>query len=91
MWLSMHEKVVSNLRLAGGSLWALWLPPPPKTDFPYPYLFPLHISLPLQTDFQHACQTQQNRSEADHPNSAAWEFQDNWKTGSHVTRNNLEH
>ena len=36
MWLFISEKVVSNLRLAGGSLRALQLPPPPKTDIPYP-------------------------------------------------------
>ena len=81
MWLSISEKVVSNLRLAGGSLWALRLPPPPKTDIPYPPLLPLHSSLSIQTDSQHACQTQQNRSEADLAYSGMWEFQNNWKNG----------
>ena len=66
MWSSISEKFVSNLRLAGGSLRALRLPPPPKTDIPYPPLIPLHSSLPIQTDSQHACQTQRNRSDADH-------------------------
>ena len=39
MWLSMREKVVSNLRLVGGSHQALRLPPSPKTDIPYPLFF----------------------------------------------------
>ena len=64
MWSSISEEVVSNLRLAGGSLRALQLPLPPNTDIPYPSLLPLHSSLPIQTDSQHACQTQQNWSEA---------------------------
>ena len=81
MWLSISEKVVNNLRLASGSLWALRLPPPPKTDIPDPPLLPLHSSSPIQTDSQLACQTQQNRSEAYHAYSAVWEFQDNWKNG----------
>ena len=39
MWLSgISEKVVRNLRLAGGSLWALRLPPPPETNIPDPPL-----------------------------------------------------
>ena len=66
MWLSISEEVVSNLRLAGGSLWALRLPPPPKTDISDPPRLPLHNSLPIQTDSQHACQTQRNRSDANH-------------------------
>ena len=40
MWLSISEKVVSNLRLAGGSLRALRLTLPTKTDIPYPLLLP---------------------------------------------------
>ena len=78
MWLSISEKVVSNLRLAGGSL---RLPLPPKTDTPYPPHLLLHSSLPIETDSQHACQTQRNRSEADRAYSVVWEFQDNWKNG----------
>ena len=79
MWLSISENVVSNLRLAGGSLQALRLPPAPKTVIPYPPLLPLYSSLPVQTDSQHACQTQRNRSEDDHAYSEVWKFQDNWE------------
>ena len=66
MWLSISGKVVSNLRLAGGSLRALRLPPPPKTDIPYPTLLPVHSSSLIHLDSQHACQTQRNWREADH-------------------------
>ena len=45
MQLSISEKVVSNPRLAGGSLQTLQLPPPPKTDNPYPPLLLLHSCL----------------------------------------------
>ena len=88
MWLSISEKVVSNLRLAG----SLRLPPPPKTDIPDPPLLPLHSSLPMQTDSQHACQTQRNQSEADHVTLTAWcgNSRITGKMGSHVTRKNLE-
>ena len=81
MWLSISGKVVSNLRLAGGSLWALQLPSPPITNIPYPTLLPLHSSLPIQTDSQHACQTQQNQSEADHAYSVLCGNSDNWENG----------
>ena len=79
MGISISEKVVSNLLLAGGSLRVLRLPPSPKTDIPDPPLLPLHSSLPIHTDSQHACQTQRNRSEADDVYSVVWEFQDNGK------------
>ena len=53
MWLSIIEKVVSNLLLTDGSLRALRLPPPPKTDILDPTLLSLHSSLPIQTLSMH--------------------------------------
>ena len=78
MWLSTNGKVASNLRLAGGSLRALRLPPPPKTGTTLSPLLLLLDSSPIQTDSQHACQTQRNRSDADHAYSAVWDYQNNW-------------
>ena len=66
MWLFISEKVSVTCGWPDGSLRGLQLPPPPKTDIPDPPLLPLHSFLPIQTDSQHACQAQRNRSDADH-------------------------
>ena len=79
MWLSISEKVVSNLRLTDGSLRELRLPQPPKTDFTYPQLLPsIALFLYRQTLSIHV-KPNEIGSEADHTYGAAWEFQDNWK------------
>ena len=79
MSLSICEKVISNLQLAIGSLQALWLPPPSKNRHSVTTSSP--SSLPIQTDSQHACQSQRNRSEANFAFSMVMKFQDNWKNG----------
>ena len=45
MCLSIRKKVVSYLRLPSGSLRALRLPPPSKTDIPYPLFSPSRFGL----------------------------------------------
>ena len=89
MWFSIREKVVSNMRLAGGSLRALWLPPPPKTDIPYPPLLPFHGSLPKQTDSQLACMSKPNEIEVK-STARCGITRTTGKMDSHLTRNNLK-
>ena len=78
MWFSICEKVVSNLLLPGGSLRALRLPPPPKTDIPYPPILPSIAFILYRQTFSMHVKTQQNWSEVDRAYSELWEYQDNW-------------
>ena len=93
MWISISEKVVSNLRLADGSLRALRLPPPPKTDIAY-QLYPLfsHSIAPFLYRQTLSMHVKPNESGVK-PNTLTARCGNSritGKTGSHMIRNNLE-
>ena len=91
MWFSISEKVVSNLRMAGSSLWALQLPPPPKTDIPYPLLLPLIAPFLYRQNLRMHVKPNEIWVK---PNTLAtlWgKTRLSGIMGSHLTRNNLEY